>query len=69
MCAIVGAMSFADGGFKVTDPYITRMRDTMIHRGPDGAGSWVADDQRIGLGHHRLSNYRPFGCSSPANVQ
>jgi len=46
MCAIVGAMSFGDGGFKVTEPYITRMRDLMIHRGPDGAGTWISEDQR-----------------------
>jgi len=31
------------------------MRDTMVHRGPDGAGAWIADDGRIGLGHRRLS--------------
>jgi asparagine synthase (glutamine-hydrolysing) len=31
------------------------MRDTMRHRGPDGAGVWVSDDHRIGLGHRRLS--------------
>lgn len=27
----------------------------MIHRGPDSAGTWVAGDGRIGLGHQRLS--------------
>src|SRR5437762_3142141 len=31
------------------------MRDTMTHRGPDGGATWVAPDQRIGLGHRRLS--------------
>lgn len=31
------------------------MRDTMIHRGPDGAGTWVSPDSKIGLGHRRLS--------------
>jgi asparagine synthase (glutamine-hydrolysing) len=31
------------------------MRDTMVHRGPDGSGTWVRDDGRIGLGHRRLS--------------
>ena len=27
----------------------------MVHRGPDGAGLWIADDGRVGLGHRRLS--------------
>jgi len=31
------------------------MRDTMMHRGPDGAGIWVSPDGRVGLGHRRLS--------------
>ena len=31
------------------------MRDTMAHRGPDGAGIWLSGDGRIGLGHRRLS--------------
>jgi asparagine synthase (glutamine-hydrolysing) len=31
------------------------MRDTMVHRGPDGAGVWVSKNARVGLGHRRLS--------------
>jgi asparagine synthase (glutamine-hydrolysing) len=31
------------------------MIETMVHRGPDGAGTWLAADRRIGLGHRRLS--------------
>lgn len=30
-------------------------RDTMIHRGPDGAGEWWSDDGRVGLAHRRLA--------------
>lgn len=55
MCGIVGAFVFTDSEFRVTDPYITKMRDTMVHRGPDGGETWVAEDGRIGLGHRRLS--------------
>lgn len=55
MCGIVGALAFGDGGFRVTEPYITHMRDTMPHRGPDGAGTWVSPDGRVGLGHRRLA--------------
>ena len=55
MCGIVGALTFNNSSFSVTEPYITRMRDTMVHRGPDGAGVWIAKNGRIGLGHRRLS--------------
>jgi len=55
MCGIVGAYSFNNNNFKITEPYITKMRDTMIHRGPDGAGTWISNDRRVGLGHRRLS--------------
>jgi asparagine synthase (glutamine-hydrolysing) len=55
MCGIVGALTFKNSSFSVTEPYITRMRDTMIHRGPDGAGVWVSKNGRVGLGHRRLS--------------
>jgi len=55
MCGITGIFSFKNSGFTVTEELITRMRDTMAHRGPDGAGTWIAPDGKIGLGHRRLS--------------
>jgi asparagine synthase (glutamine-hydrolysing) len=55
MCGINGALAFETGGFIVTEPYVTRMRDTMAHRGPDGAGTWVSPDRRVGFGHRRLA--------------
>src|SRR5262249_39935432 len=55
MFGIVGALSFKNSSFVITEPYITRMRDTMVHRGPDGAGTWIAADRRVGFGHRRLS--------------
>lgn len=55
MCGIVGALSFKQNGFTVTESYITRMRETMIHRGPDGARTWVEDDGRVELGQRRLA--------------
>lgn len=53
MCGIVGAFSFGD--FKITDSYISRMRDTMSHRGPDGIGAWISPDGRVGFGQRRLA--------------
>jgi asparagine synthase (glutamine-hydrolysing) len=55
MCGIVGALAFKDSHFHVVDSYITRMRETMAHRGPDGAANWISPDGRVGLGHRRLS--------------
>jgi len=55
MCGIVGTLSFDSSRFAVTQSYIVGMRDTMIHRGPDGAGVWISPDEKIGLGHRRLS--------------
>ena len=55
MCGLVGALSFNSSEFKISESYIVNMRDTMIHRGPDGKGVWIDKNQRIGLGHRRLS--------------
>ncbi len=55
MCGIVGAFSFGNNTFEITEPYIQTMRDMMTHRGPDGAGLWVSDDKKVGFGHRRLS--------------
>ena len=54
MCGLVGCLTFSDR-FRVTAPYIDRMRDTMTHRGPDGAGTWISSDGAVGFGHRRLS--------------
>lgn len=53
MCGITGALSF--NGYRITDEYVTRMRETLVHRGPDGGETWVADDGSVGLGFRRLA--------------
>lgn len=53
MCGIAGIYSF--NGKSVDKNLLIKMRDTMIHRGPDGAGTWVSEDRKVGLGHRRLS--------------
>ena len=55
MCGIVGVLSFTSSNFRVSDFYLTRMRDVMSHRGPDGSGVFVSADRRLGLGHRRLA--------------
>ncbi|MCE5249350.1 asparagine synthase (glutamine-hydrolyzing) [bacterium] len=55
MCGIAGALVFKNSNFIVTPAYIMNMRDVMDHRGPDGAGLWIDEKGRFGLGHRRLS--------------
>ena len=50
MCGICG---IAKKNSNVSSQELVAMRDTMIHRGPDGEGIYI--DQNIGLGHRRLS--------------
>ena len=54
MCGIVGILSFSERG-AINDRVIGRMRDTMVHRGPDGCDTWISDDRKVGFGHRRLS--------------
>lgn len=51
MCGIVAVMSF--DGQPVAEESLRRMRDVMVHRGPDDAGLHL--DGSLGLGHRRLS--------------
>ena len=55
MCGISGVLAFTNSNFEVTPEFLVCMRDTMIHRGPDGAGLWISPDRRVGLAHRRLS--------------
>ncbi|MAV88998.1 MAG: asparagine synthase (glutamine-hydrolyzing) [Rhodospirillaceae bacterium] len=55
MCGIVGILSFDIKKWPINIPDLVAMRDTMIHRGPDGKGLWVNKNKTIGLGHRRLS--------------
>jgi asparagine synthase (glutamine-hydrolysing) len=54
MCGIVGIFN-CNNDEPVNDDVLKKMRDTMVHRGPDGEGLWVSRDRRIGFGHRRLS--------------
>src|SRR5262249_4739034 len=55
MCGIAGVLVFDGSPFRVDEAFVTRMRDAMPHRGPDGAGTRVSPDGRVGLGHRRLA--------------
>lgn len=55
MCGIAGAMVFNDSSYQIAPEYIDVMRETMVHRGPNGGQTWVSPDRKVGLGHRRLS--------------
>ncbi len=53
MCGICGMVTPRGSGREIAPALIERMRDTLVHRGPDGAGLHVGPG--VGLGHRRLS--------------
>lgn len=55
MCGIIGILGFEGSSYQVDESLLERMRDTMIHRGPDGAGTFISRDGKLGFGHRRLS--------------
>lgn len=56
MCGFAGFVDFAaDRGAADLERVARRMSDPLIHRGPDGYGSWVDAAQGVGMGHRRLA--------------
>jgi asparagine synthase (glutamine-hydrolysing) len=53
MCGICGIAARPESRQRIDEAVITRLRDTLEHRGPDGAGLWL--EPGVGLGHRRLS--------------
>jgi asparagine synthase (glutamine-hydrolysing) len=51
MCGIVGIIS--PKGVNHED--LTRVRNRLIHRGPDSNGNWISEDKKVGFGHQRLA--------------
>lgn len=52
MCGIAGWLSWSGA---TDESVVSRMRDTLSHRGPDDSGTWTSTDRRVCLGHRRLS--------------
>ena len=53
MCGITGKISF--NSRNVSSSEIARMNTAISHRGPDDSGIYISPDQKVGLGHQRLS--------------
>lgn len=55
MCGIAGILATGRTASTVEKSLLGRMGDSMVHRGPDGAGSWLSKDRMVGLAHRRLA--------------
>ncbi len=53
MCGIAGIIHIDKE--KVQPSVIKQMTDSIAHRGPDGNEMWMDENNRVGLGHRRLS--------------
>ena len=55
MCGIAGQFAYHYAALPVDRDEIRSIRDRMASRGPDGAGEWYSEDERVGFAHRRLS--------------
>lgn len=62
MCGFAGCINLRNNP-KVELATLRRMTETLVHRGPDSCGYFVADD--VGLGFRRLSIIDPAGGDQP----
>jgi asparagine synthase (glutamine-hydrolysing) len=62
MCGIAGIVGF-DPRARVDGERLARMRDTLVHRGPDGEGTFT--EGPVGLAHRRLAIVDVAGGAQP----
>jgi len=55
MCGIAAILAGTDASRPVDPEELLRMRERMVARGPDGAGSWLSESGKVGLAHRRLA--------------
>ncbi len=54
MCGISGVYNFKNSR-AVNERELIAMRDTLVHRGPDGGANFISPDKKIGLSQRRLA--------------
>lgn len=54
MCGLAGLISFNDSVDSISQD-LRKMGELIKHRGPDGDGIWVHENNRVGFAHRRLS--------------
>jgi asparagine synthase (glutamine-hydrolysing) len=55
MCGICGVLNYGSQSETVDAGLLTKMSDSIAHRGPDDSGTFVAPNRKIGFGFRRLS--------------
>ncbi len=55
MCGIVGAVALDAKPVPNLPSTLAAMSSLIVHRGPDGHGTWMEAKQRAGFGHRRLA--------------
>ncbi len=55
MCGIAGILAYRESAPPVDPVELNVIREAMAVRGPDGAGTWMSPDRRVGLAHRRLA--------------
>jgi asparagine synthase (glutamine-hydrolysing) len=65
MCGFVGVYEYGLGDGTLAPALLDDMRDTLRHRGPDGAGTFVSEDRRMALATRRLAIVDPRGGDQP----
>lgn len=66
MCGICGTALSARSDRRIDRALVGRMRDVLFHRGPDGEGLYA--DERVALGHRRLSIVDVAGGHQPMST-
>jgi len=55
MCGIGGAISLDGQRLRAPRATVGVMNDLLAHRGPDGEGHWIHDEQHVAFAHRRLT--------------
>ena len=55
MCGIAGCYNIKGSPVKNINSSLDAMNKLISHRGPDGDGKWIHDQNHIGLAHRRLA--------------
>ena len=55
MCGFCGILNYGNERITFDESLLTRMSDTVRHRGPDDAGTFISPNRKVGFGFRRLS--------------
>ena len=51
----MGILGIASNTDQLEESKIIKLRDLLLHRGPDNGGLWMSDDKSIAFAHRRLA--------------